>query len=120
MVACVEMGHDAPNGLRLDGTGFDHGRSLLDPAYAHAHPREDPLSGGPKAWVTVSMSWAAGFVDAVSWLVLHCVYRSHMNGRCSEGQLEISEAYAVAISCHAFYVRVNSSTTDRRVADCAV
>jgi uncharacterized membrane protein YoaK (UPF0700 family) len=38
------------------------------------------LPGHPKAWVAVSLAWAAGFVDAAVWLVLDHVYTSHMTG----------------------------------------
>jgi uncharacterized membrane protein YoaK (UPF0700 family) len=34
------------------------------------------------------MSWAAGFVDAVSWLVLYHVYTSHMTGNTASLALE--------------------------------
>lgn len=38
------------------------------------------LPGHPKAWVAVSLAWAAGFVDVAVWLVLYHVYTSHMTG----------------------------------------
>ncbi len=43
-------------------------------------PASNPLAAHPKALIAVSMAWAAGFVDAVSWLVLYHVYSSHMTG----------------------------------------
>jgi uncharacterized membrane protein YoaK (UPF0700 family) len=38
------------------------------------------LPGHPKAWVAVSLAWAAGFVDVAVWLALYHVYTSHMTG----------------------------------------
>jgi uncharacterized membrane protein YoaK (UPF0700 family) len=49
-----------------------------------------PLPGHPKALLAVAMAWAAGFVDAVGWLVLYRVYTSHMTGNTASFAGEIA------------------------------
>lgn len=39
-----------------------------------------PLAPHFKAWVAVSLAWAAGYIDIVTWLLLEHVYSSHMTG----------------------------------------
>jgi uncharacterized membrane protein YoaK (UPF0700 family) len=38
------------------------------------------LAEHAKAWVALSMAWAAGYTDVVAWIVLYHVYVSHMTG----------------------------------------
>ena len=47
------------------------------------------LPGHPKAWLAISLAWAAGFVDLASWLVLYDVYASHMTGNTASFAREL-------------------------------
>jgi len=47
------------------------------------------LPGHPKAWLAISLAWAAGFVDVASWLVLYHVYASHMSGNTASFAREL-------------------------------
>ncbi len=55
-------------------------------------PASNPLAAHPKAFLAVSMAWAAGFVDVVSWLVLYHVYSSHMTGNTAGFADSIAES----------------------------
>src|SRR4051812_18386311 len=63
-----------------------------------------PLPGHPKASLAVAMSWAAGFVDAVSWLVLYHVYTSHMTGNTASLAGEIAGREWNAASHHGWVI----------------
>jgi uncharacterized membrane protein YoaK (UPF0700 family) len=39
-----------------------------------------PLASHLKAWIAITLAWAAGFVDAAVWSVFYHVYTSHMTG----------------------------------------
>ena len=49
------------------------------------------LTPFPKAWLAISMSWAAGFVDAAGWLVVYHVYTSHMTGNTATFARDVAE-----------------------------
>jgi len=53
--------------------------------------RHRPLPGHPKAWLAVSLSWAAGFVDATAYMALYHVYTSHMTGNTASFAGDLAE-----------------------------
>jgi uncharacterized membrane protein YoaK (UPF0700 family) len=55
-------------------------------------------------WLVVSMSWAAGFVDVVAWLVLLHVFASHMTGNTAEFGIHLSQTSIADAFQHAWPV----------------
>jgi uncharacterized membrane protein YoaK (UPF0700 family) len=49
------------------------------------------LPGFPKAWLAIGLAWAAGFVDAVSWLALLHVYTSHITGNTASFGIDFAQ-----------------------------
>jgi uncharacterized membrane protein YoaK (UPF0700 family) len=39
-----------------------------------------PLTTKPKAWIAITLTWNAGFVDAAGYLLLFHIYTAHMSG----------------------------------------
>jgi uncharacterized membrane protein YoaK (UPF0700 family) len=56
-----------------------------------AKPKRTQLPGHPKAWLAISLAWAAGFVDVTAWLVLYHVYASHMSGNTASFARDLAE-----------------------------
>ncbi len=48
------------------------------------------LAGRGKAFVAISMAWAAGYVDVVGWLFVHHIYSSHMTGNTATFARDLS------------------------------